>query len=1000
MFENPKPTPSDPSLPSGLTLAERLIEAWNFKVDQPNQNSFDQTIQNAAEVFDRFFGPHSTEAFPDKGIRTGRLTYFISVLARKIAHELEGQRESHPAAATLFQRIDETLRDAIPQLSTFCKSSLLSSGYPLGSGTDSLAALCITSELATRGSWGVLSLFCAYGSTNQRAPWREDILIAANSALKDAHKDGIGAYVEGFKHFFAPSSTWASRAHELLAGLSATIPVGTLVALYDRMRESPSVALEAKMALLSAVVTSIDTLTKGHLRNELFALKTCGMLPMINLRVVKPTMEISRSSKSPTARERASIESLRQLLSTWLAKATRLVRDVPAPPESKPSETLEPATEPGTSLLEDQSPEVSPGKQQEMAERLASALTTLKGQALKSFVSQALNNGLRNKSSKISEQFPTILNDVSIEPLLVIRDTLASSKNVPNIHLQTVEARIHKELTDTVPTLETEKVAVLYGLCRELGSCPHEEREVYKLLRQRFRLPPREEEPSSQPLSESGLKVWQWIFSDTPPNPILLADFVTAHLERVMARAACEIHGVHGSILDSLLPYAKELHILTSYKPGPLFSAVPTWRQIVFTAEAQLVTHNTSPLVSSLVNAICKRLISRGPVWHDDFPTHWRTKLPVVRINAVAEMIRTNLPNYLSRESFEEHTCLANNLHLIGRRGPEPLALMVNFARDEFVRLLRKQDLRDIRAFDNSSLKEVILALGGSGYRSLHVLGVLSEECVSRADSLSPVEFSQIAQAFAELRIGDARFWSAFGSHIETNWDTYNSSAEDGVPPLFRLWSLAVMAPDRMPSRFDHSALEANGATPYKMKIAQTLIALGKYSPQPSDPLFHHLTKPFLPTKMSRQEREFMNLLPTALGVSQSELFSSIVVGGFETDFVIDFGHRRLIIELDGPRHFLRGPQGGMLRGRDEFQDAVFRELGYEVFHYPADIFPGSDEGRSLLKELGDLATSIRAEGLGDKTPRRVYLEDLSSKGSEEETKDSGASLSQSEPNE
>jgi very-short-patch-repair endonuclease len=60
-------------------------------------------------------------------------------------------------------------------------------------------------------------------------------------------------------------------------------------------------------------------------------------------------------------------------------------------------------------------------------------------------------------------------------------------------------------------------------------------------------------------------------------------------------------------------------------------------------------------------------------------------------------------------------------------------------------------------------------------------------------------------------------------------------------------------------------------------------------------------------------------------------------VGGFETDFILDFGHRRLIIELDGRGHVLSGPDGGILQGRDAFQDLVFKRLGYEVFHFSLD---------------------------------------------------------------
>jgi hypothetical protein len=101
-------------------------------------------------------------------------------------------------------------------------------------------------------------------------------------------------------------------------------------------------------------------------------------------------------------------------------------------------------------------------------------------------------------------------------------------------------------------------------------------------------------------------------------------------------------------------------------------------------------------------------------------------------------------------------------------------------------------------------------------------------------------------------------------------------------------------------------------------------------------------------------------------------------VGGFETDFVVDFGHRRLIIELDGAAHFLTGPDGGMLQGRDEFQDIVFRRLGYEVIHVPFHSREQWQKNGGLdYPMLQSLVAILKREALDPKTVPLVYLEPL-----------------------
>jgi very-short-patch-repair endonuclease len=128
-----------------------------------------------------------------------------------------------------------------------------------------------------------------------------------------------------------------------------------------------------------------------------------------------------------------------------------------------------------------------------------------------------------------------------------------------------------------------------------------------------------------------------------------------------------------------------------------------------------------------------------------------------------------------------------------------------------------------------------------------------------------------------------------------------------------------------------------------------------------------------------KHEVDFMRELPSIIGVPAESVFSQVVIGGFETDYVVDFGHRRLIIELDGAGHYLSGPDGGILQGRDAFQDIVFRRLGYEVIHIPFDSRDKWYRNRGAIPQLKDLAESLKQEALDPGTERRLYLEPLTS---------------------
>lgn len=320
---------------------------------------------------------------------------------------------------------------------------------------------------------------------------------------------------------------------------------------------------------------------------------------------------------------------------------------------------------------------------------------------------------------------------------------------------------------------------------------------------------------------------------------------------------------------------------------------------------------------------------------------------------------------------IEELACLLHNAHILARRGPIQFTTLRDDARAAFISRVEGIDPNRFRTVNNLILKEIIEGLAASRYRALAILDILADECVRRTDSLSPLEFADIAVAFGNLRAGDSTFWSAFASHVEQNWDSYR---EDYL--LYSLWSLVVMAPKQVPSRFNESILRNHPPTRVLHKVAQSLIALGRYIPHPDDDTYQYLVTSLSQFKQHAHERDFMLELPRLIGVPPRTIFPQVVVGGFETDLVVDFGHRRLIIELDGYSHFLEGPDGGILQGRDEFQDRVFTRLGYKIFHFPMSFKDRDERYRSLTM----LADTLKQQARAGNAPRAAYLEKLTQK--------------------
>jgi hypothetical protein len=951
--------------------------AWSALSKQPHpcdaSKTLDAKLQTIIERFDLSFGSQSKE--PEHGgvERATALVAFVRGISSSLLREAHATREQDPLAQALFERCDAELRHAIPLLSAQEKISLLRSGYPVGSGSNSLSEVCATSERAINGTRGVMTLFSQCRSKNDpHFPWSADLLRVAHVMLKNAPSDVIASYMKGLRLMFQPSSAWASQAHEVFNEREVKLPLSVLTDIYSRIRESDAFAIELKFAVLSTIIDSIERSTEGFFRADLVALKNGKGLPLITQKDIEPVRTISRQRAKASEITRKDVERLAATIKRWIAEATSLDRTVegkhPGSNTMINNEGEDPTLAPSAQLqLESATPNVS--------QELAGAFANLDIESLRAYLANTLNNGLQEPSSELSMAFTRALENVRLEKLLVIRSVLESSNDIPAIHTQALDGRIQNELLSTLPTLDAVGLADIYQICVRRAARQDEVSEVLKALRARLNLPSSDEGVTTKELSAAALLVWRWMFSDLPPDSALLADVTRAHFNKIMRHIARSVsaHTPRGSALDATLRYGKELGILESYKPAKSLLELPLAKLITFTTLLRQQIGDRHGIVETLLQAVCSRLMTEDLKTRDAFPQQWRASLNEKAIEDLCADIARRLAKSSATASFEEITFLVTNMRFLERRGPSHFIRLYEYLRPLFIRHISGVSPSQLQEQEPQELRRSVKALAATRYRSIELLDALSTGCVTHADSFSPDELGEIGFHLATLQGGTPIFWSTLASRLEKDWHAFSDDKR-----MFAIVSLVLNAPEKVPQSFDSYAMITSSGDRSYEKVVQALIALGRYIPRANDSAYRRLTTMQTPHELYQHEIDFMRDLPAHIGVPAKSIFSQVIVGGFETDFVVDFGHRRLIIELDGAAHFLTGPDGGILQGRDAFQDIVFRRLGYEVVHVPLHSREKWHKKGGLdYPMLQSLVAILKREALDPKTVPLVYLEPL-----------------------
>lgn len=955
MIENPRDNPLDSPDQSHLSQAQcdSLFSSWRVEASEGPDTSLEIKISGLTTLFERSFGPTPAIPWASETQRAQMLALFLCAIKPELFEHALAERTSSPLIETFFERIDSELRNVISKLDENKLGGLFGSGYPLGSGTDSLAHLGITHELSQRGPTGVLTLLCRCGGQPYAAkqPWVADLIRAANIALSEATSQGVRNYLVGLRQLLPPDSPCAPQAHDLFAGMSTKVPIERLVEIYSRARHNNRIALSVREALLVQIIDALTAISGAPLRQESVKPQKTSDLPVITQDTVKLAKDIRELIERTTEKTKA----LRQLVGGNKPETGDLKKEEIAPPSA-----------------DTQKPRKHSGK---TPQGMGLALSTLNGKRLTSFLKQKMGEGLLDPSSELSRAFVGQLKRVPIRQLLLIRKTLVSFADVPAVHVSAVDARINKYLTEDLSQLGAEKLLSAYALFSDPSVRRDEFKLVIKALRERLQLPRRDEDTESQALTDSGLRVWRWFFAKGPPDGTILSDFVKTHFDKLVAKAVHEIRRgpVRHLPLDALLAYAKELNLLSSYKPNADLIHGDTWKVLVFAVRLRREVEDKDSVTTFFIDLVSNQVMTRELAWWDAFSKDWATHFDPASIHTITSEICEKLRCRLPETTRDEMALLINNLHLMGRRGPSAFQQLSKLAQKRFIEVLLQLTPQEGREIDQNALRILVAGMSAAGYRALAILRLLEDECVRRASLLSPSEFADIAVAFANLRAGTPTFWSKFTESVERDWDGYNEQSILG-----RLWGIIVMAPELLPERFDVSVLERCSKPSFQIKVYQTLIALGRYTPEPHDRAYTRVLQRSAPHRQLPHEKILESELPTIIGMPPESVFSQVVVGGCETDFIVDFGHRRLIIELDGEHHFLSGPDGGILNGKDEFQDRVFKWLGYQVFHFPTTALTDSTERQRFCSELAALAQSLKEESTFPGRARRVYLEDLS----------------------
>lgn len=970
MFEE---TPKPIDAPERLTIIQQktLVTSLRALIGWMKDDTLGGQLTRLSVLFEQYFGAQSTQPWANSAQRAVVLISFVCSVDKEIYKAAQAQRSVEPLVDPFFEKLEEALRRAIPLAGAQARAKLFGSCYPLGSGANSLAALCIDSEFNQKGTEGLVAFLAQDSRTDISTYSRtEDLLRAVNTELSRLDSKSVKAYANGLVRVFFEASPCAIRFTKLFLGLSRTVPLKTLVGLYCTIQGHEDANRELKQVLFSEILDAIGNLTGELFTKELRALRNVDAFPSLTVEAARPIENIAACRRRQHAVAQPDFEKARKLLTA--SQITTKPFEHASPSEGGARESASPGGHIETPGASEHAP-------QDMGllswKEMAKKFKELSHVDLAKYVTETVNAKMIASDSKPQENFSLILEGLGLQRLLIIRKALTSQEKAFEDLRKSVAGRIKETLFVAADKSSAKNLVGIYCICAKAGSGVDELGIIKAGLRKSLELSEREDQFVEHELSLAGQRVWKWLFSDMPRDRSLLNEYFRRGLDRIMSEAARDLSTETGagSVIDAVLDYAKELRFFDSYTPGPHLTGVGIWKLINFTVAVSKELVENHLLVRALKSSISEQLLAEEVKPEDAFPLRWRDAGRTQEISSLCSRMERDITGKIQDLDLERSNTLVINLNLLALRGPESFNKLLFQARPRFMYHVWRIDEERLSILPEETLVRVVQGLRACRHRNLALLGRLSQECASRAEKLSSRQFTSVAESFADLGAGDGTFWDSFASFAERNWSSF---LEEKL--LSTLWSLAVMAPHRVPTSFDTSFLPPRREYSFNpARVTQTLIALGRYKPARKDYAYQQIAAINIPHQMSKAEKGLLEILPLLLSVPKSAIVPQVNIGGFETDFVVNFGNRRLIIELDGSTHFLLGRDGGCIHGRDKFQDMVFKNLGYEVFHLPMSALREVDSSQKALAELKEVALNLKGEGADAGAKHPAYLEDL-----------------------
>jgi hypothetical protein len=137
------------------------------------------------------------------------------------------------------------------------------------------------------------------------------------------------------------------------------------------------------------------------------------------------------------------------------------------------------------------------------------------------------------------------------------------------------------------------------------------------------------------------------------------------------------------------------------------------------------------------------------------------------------------------------------------------------------------------------------------------------------------------------------------------------------------------------------------------LQLYQALIAAGVAPTDPDrDERYSRILSGYEPSEPSRFENSVGVALRTALSSTRYSIEYGRIFAGIVTDWVVEFGGRKAVVECDGTDyHTTQGPDAGRRLGKDILQDRIFARFGYEAIHIDSREWGQAPDRVALLRE-------------------------------------------------